>query len=62
LQSLLNQRPFLHPQPEDAPCLGARDPLLMATAYTVSKENVHSIVMIDNWLYVDTAYLLQNDS
>jgi len=26
------RRPFLHPQPEDAPCLGDRDPLI--TAYT----------------------------
>jgi hypothetical protein len=44
------------------PWLGDRDPLLMATACTVSKENAHSVVKIDNWLYIDTAYFLQNDS
>jgi hypothetical protein len=48
---------FLHPQPEDAPYLGDRE-----WSYTVSKENALSIVMNDNWLYVDTAYFLQNDS
>jgi hypothetical protein len=25
------RRPFLHPQPEDAPCRGDRDPLIMVT-------------------------------
>jgi len=38
------------------------DSLIMAVAYTVSKENARSIVMIDNWSYVDTAYILQNNS
>jgi hypothetical protein len=28
--TLDNWRPFLHPQPEDAPCRGDRDPLNMA--------------------------------
>jgi hypothetical protein len=29
--TLHNWRPFLHPQPEDAPCRGDRDPLIMVT-------------------------------
>jgi len=31
-----NWRPFLHPQPEDAPCRGDRDPLIMAVIATLS--------------------------
>jgi hypothetical protein len=29
------RRPFLHPQPEDAPCHGDRDPLIMAQHISV---------------------------
>jgi hypothetical protein len=28
------RRPFLHPQPEDAPCCGDRDPLIMGNEET----------------------------
>jgi hypothetical protein len=31
-------RPFLHPQPEDAPCRGDRDPLIMASIRTVFEK------------------------
>jgi hypothetical protein len=30
-----HRRPFLHPQPEDAPCRGDSDPLNMCIAYTM---------------------------
>jgi hypothetical protein len=35
--TLHNWRPFLHPQPEDAPCRGDRDPLNMALGF-ISNE------------------------
>jgi hypothetical protein len=31
-------------------------------AYTTSKKSAHSLVTINNWPYIDTAYFLQNDS
>jgi hypothetical protein len=31
------RRQFLHPQPEDAPCRGDRDPLIMAIVIDVAK-------------------------
>ena len=31
-------RPFLHPQPEDAPCLGDRDPFIM------DSTGIHSFI------------------
>jgi hypothetical protein len=33
-----NWRPFLHPQPEDAPCRGDRDPLIMAETNKANKN------------------------
>jgi hypothetical protein len=30
------RRPFLHPQPEDAPCHGDRDPLIMDKSHSLS--------------------------
>jgi hypothetical protein len=30
------RRPFLHPQPEDAPCRGHRDPLIVVTGTDLS--------------------------
>jgi hypothetical protein len=39
---LLNQRLFLHPQPEDTPCLGDRDPLLVATATCHTAPSTHT--------------------
>jgi hypothetical protein len=37
-------RPFLHPQPEDAPCHGDRDPLNMENAV------IHSSKIVRTWL------------
>jgi hypothetical protein len=33
------RRSFLHPQPEDAPCRGDRDPLIMILVYSRAKLN-----------------------
>jgi hypothetical protein len=30
-------KPFLHPQPEDAPCSGDRDPLITASSLPIKK-------------------------
>jgi hypothetical protein len=34
-----NRRAFLHPQPEDAPCRGDRDPLTHGSCTDLGKEN-----------------------
>jgi hypothetical protein len=39
------RRPFLHPQPEDAPCLSDRDPLIMQS--TGTKSTVQNILLIE---------------
>jgi hypothetical protein len=31
-------RPFLHPQPDDAPCRGDREPFIMASTYDISSR------------------------
>jgi hypothetical protein len=40
------RRPFLHPEPKDAPCCGDRDPLIMATL-TNSKLTPWSRVLLE---------------
>jgi hypothetical protein len=35
------RRPFLHPQPEDAPCHGDRDPLIMVCVLIISVNQLY---------------------
>jgi hypothetical protein len=47
-------RPFLHPQPEDAPCHGDRDPLIRTqNAY----EIIIIIIIIMRWIRIKQAVL-----
>jgi hypothetical protein len=45
--SLHSWRPFLHPQPEDAPCCGDRDPptigVLMTSAVVVRRPQINGV-------------------
>jgi hypothetical protein len=43
-----NWRLFFHPQPEDVPCLGDRDPLIMEKLITKLKENTWGNLQIKN--------------
>ena len=48
------RKPFLHPQPEDAPCRGDRDPLITVIIRTTfRKESWHSAevpsTLLDSW-------------
>jgi hypothetical protein len=41
-------KPFLHPQPEDAPCRGDRDPLIRVTRYYLHISHVFKVYLHSN--------------
>jgi hypothetical protein len=59
-------RPLLHPQPEDAPCLGDRDPLIMDSLETsfiwVGGEAFLNTLFINANLVVNVGVFLLSDT
>jgi hypothetical protein len=59
-------RLFLHPQPEDIPCRGDKDPLIMVSSYYTNKHTVFQIVGIycplNNFYCTNFTYVIMSDS
>jgi hypothetical protein len=53
-------RPFLHPQPEDAPCRGDRDPLITVISVTISYTVYFTFIIFENntKLYICTIIIV----
>ena len=50
-------RPLLHPQPEDAPCRGGRDPLIVASRET---NDLNSLQSCSKSFILSLLYLAKN--